>query len=91
VGFTVTLSEVNEPQEIAAPGDAKPLNELLGQFGLDSSALGGLGGALGGAGATPEAGGSPAPPADDAASAYLECLGTAQGEAALQQCEALLQ
>jgi hypothetical protein len=92
VTFAITLSEVNEPQEIAAPADAKPLNELLGQFGLDSSALGS---ALGSAGAaapvTPDAGGSPAGPADDAAAAYLECLGNAQGEAALQQCEALLQ
>ncbi len=94
VKFTITLSDVNEPQEIAAPSGAEPLDQLLSQFGLDTGSLGGLGSALGGAsgtGGAPEAGGSPAAPGDDAAAAYLECIGSAEGEAALEQCDALLQ
>ncbi len=34
------LSELNEPQEIAAPADAQPLQGLLEQLGVDPSALG---------------------------------------------------
>ena len=48
-----SLTELNEDQEIAAPADTKPLDELLGQFG----GLGGLGG-LGGAGGSGGSGGS---------------------------------
>lgn len=93
--FAVTLSELNEPQEIAAPSDPQPLQGLLDQLGVDPSALGQLGGALGQAG-----GGAAAPPADDsagapsgggAADAYLQCLQQAQGADALAECEALLQ
>jgi hypothetical protein len=93
LSFTVTLSDLNEPQEIAGPASAQPLGDLLNQFGVDPSTLGAaVGGAGGGGGGQlPQAGGSPAPPSGGASSAYLECLQTAQGAAALQQCAALLQ
>ncbi len=45
VGFSVTISELNEPQEIAAPTGAQPLGDLLQQFGVDPSQLGALGAA----------------------------------------------
>ena len=95
--FTVTLSELNEPQEIAAPSDPQPLQGLFDQLGVDPSALGQLGGALGAGGASgggaalPPAGGSPQAPSAGSADAYLQCLQQAQGADALAECEALLQ
>jgi hypothetical protein len=86
VDFSITLGEINEPQEIATPEGAEPLESLLGQFGLDASALEG---ALGGS-ALPQAGGSPEAPEAGAADAYLQCLQTAQGAAETQACAELL-
>ena len=40
----VTLAAVNEPQEVEAPEDARPLSELLDEVGLDGLGFGGLGG-----------------------------------------------
>lgn len=94
LNFSVTFSDINEPQEISAPSDAQPLQGLLDQLGVDPSALGQLGSGLGGGasstpGAAPQAGGSPAPLDDSAAAAYLQCLSEAQGAAAVQECESL--
>jgi hypothetical protein len=102
--FAVTLSDLDQPQEIAAPTGAKPLSELLGQFGLDPSQInqaiqqGVQGSPLGGgAGAAPPTGDdagtgvSPTPPSTGASQAYLECLQQAQGDEALQACSALLE
>jgi hypothetical protein len=53
VGFDLQLHEVNEDQEIEAPENARPFDELVQQleaFGIGD--LGGLGGAGGGAGAS---------------------------------------
>ena len=88
VGFSLTLSELNEPQEISAPSDAQPLQGLLDTLGVQ---IPGAGGGGGGAAALPEAGGSATPPSDDATSAYLECLSSAEGDEATQQCAELLQ
>lgn len=46
----LTLSELNEDQEISAPDDAEPIADLLGQFG----GLGGLGGVPAPGGEVPE-------------------------------------
>ncbi len=86
VDFSLTLSDLNEPQDISAPDGAVPLQDLLQQFGLDASALQG---ALGGS-SLPQAGGSPAAPGAGATDAYLQCLQTAQGAAQTQACAALL-
>jgi hypothetical protein len=43
VAFDVSITDLNEDQEIAEPADAKPFDELLGQLG--GLGLGGLGGA----------------------------------------------
>jgi hypothetical protein len=72
VNFSVTLSDVNQPQTISAPSGAKPLTGLLEQFGINGSALGAIG-AASGAGA----GGS---------SAYANCLKGATSAADIQQC-----
>jgi hypothetical protein len=90
--FSLSLSDVNQPQEIAGPGSAQPLSELLQQFNIDPSSLGQLGTALGGSTAgAPQAGGSAEPPSSDATQAYLECLQTATTSEALQECSSLIQ
>jgi hypothetical protein len=45
VDFSVTLSDVNSPQTITAPTNAKPIRDLLGQLGISNLPLGSLGGA----------------------------------------------
>jgi hypothetical protein len=72
VNFSVTLSDVNQPQTISAPSGAKPLTGLLQQFGINGSALGALG-AASGAGAS-------------GSSAYANCLKGATSAADIQQC-----
>ena len=52
IQFSVEIDGLNEDQTIEAPTDAKPISELLGDTGLDPSALGGLGGASLGAGSS---------------------------------------
>jgi hypothetical protein len=44
VRFGITLAEVNEPQEVEAPEDARPLSELLNELGVGGLGFGGLGG-----------------------------------------------
>jgi hypothetical protein len=90
--FSVTISDVNEPQTISAPSGAQPLANLLQQFGIDPSQLGGaLRGGLGEGGALPQSGGSQTAPSGGASQAYLQCLQQAQGEAAITECAQLLQ
>jgi hypothetical protein len=45
VAFDISITDLNEDQDIAEPADAKPFDELLGQLG--GLGLGGLGGAAG--------------------------------------------
>jgi hypothetical protein len=76
VDFSVALSDVNEPQTITAPSNAKPLSDLLGQLGLPIPGLtpGGSGLGLPGSGST----GGPS-------EAYFDCIqkaGTNQAKAA---------
>jgi hypothetical protein len=59
--FGIKLAEVNEPQEVEAPEDVRPLSELLDELGVNGLGFGGLGG-LGGAG------GLPLGPGDDSGS-----------------------
>ena len=77
VDLSVTLSDVNEPQEISAPEDAQPISGLLSELGL-----GGLGpiesydGEVGG--------GGPAP-------GYLECIQDATTSDEVRKCAEELQ
>jgi len=84
--FSLTFSEINDPQEISAPADAQPLQGLLDTLGVELPGAGAGGGAN-----LPSAGGSPQAPTDDATSAYLDCLSTAEGDAATQKCAELLE
>lgn len=83
-----SLTELNEDQEIKAPANAKPLDELLGQFG----GLGGLGGlgSGGGPGGTGGSGGSGG--ADqERLQKYTDCITAAGSDTAkAQECAKLL-
>lgn len=84
--FSMRLGAVNEEQEIEAPTDARPLEDLLGQFGIDPGSLGGLGGLSGGGGAVPEIPGGGGGGAGDA-DAYLDCIAAAGNDAdAINAC-----
>jgi hypothetical protein len=90
--FTFRLSSVNEPQTIEAPSGAKPLEDLLGQFGVSGLPLGSLGG-VGGTGGVPSVpGGSGVPGGGSAAPSqqYFDCVAQAKTPQDLQDCEALL-
>ncbi len=92
--FSLRLAGVNEEQEISAPSDAQPIDELLGQFGIDPNELGGLGG-LGGGTTIPGAGsgsggGGGGAPSDADADAYLDCIAEAQTPAEINDCAAQL-
>lgn len=83
LAFNYRLTALNEPQQITAPANPRPLEELR-------SALGGsfLGGLLGGAGAGAAPGGGGAQGANQA---YQRCLQKAGSDIARQQrCAALL-
>jgi hypothetical protein len=81
--FSLRLSGVNEDQTIEPPSNAKPLDELLKQLGVDPSSLGGLGSL--GAGAS---GGGAAGAGDT--QAYFECIQQAQTSAEINRCSSEL-
>jgi hypothetical protein len=76
------VADINEEQTIEAPSDAQPIDQLLGDLGIDLGDLGALGAGSGldfGAGG----GGGKAPNAD----AYLDCLQQAGSDAdAINAC-----
>jgi len=103
LAMELSLSGVNEEQSFAAPSDAKPLEGLFNQLGvnplelLESGQEGGLGGLLeglmgGASGGSSSGGGSSAAPNADSAAAkeYTECLQGAETPADLQKCASLL-
>ena len=98
IELTAEIADVNKPQTITAPANAKSLSEL--QSLLNSSPLGALGGTGGTTPpatgtTTPPTGATTAPPASpgDTANAqkYLECVDKANGDAtATQKCSEIL-
>ena len=58
VAFDLSILDLNEDQEITAPDDAKPFDELLGQLGGLGLGGGGLGGSSGEQRPAPSGGGS---------------------------------
>lgn len=86
IDLALELSQVNEPQTIAAPSGAQPLSTLLDQLGIDPSQLGAFEAFGTGAAGGPGGGGSAA---SGNSAAVLDCIAEAQDAAALEQCEAL--
>jgi hypothetical protein len=82
-----SLLELNEGQDIAAPSDAKPFDELLGQLG--GLGLGGVGGSGSGSGGGSDSSGAGADA--EALRKYSECIEKAgEDVAAAQKCAELL-
>jgi hypothetical protein len=106
IDFSVDVAELNKPQAITEPKNARPLSELQSQLG--ANALGTLGSAVpggsssagasgGGSGAGSSSsgadlgGGGGAPQVSKAqARRYLKCVQKASGAAAIQSCAELL-
>jgi hypothetical protein len=79
VNFSLTLSDVNQPQTITAPSNPKPIAELLGQLGIPGLGLpGGTGGfSIPGGGSSSGGSGS---------SSYQNCVAQAKSQADIQKC-----
>lgn len=95
--FSIGISEINEPQEITAPENAKPLEDLIpGGLGA-AGGLGGLGG-LQGLGGLPDGGGSAggggSVDLDDLQGAnqkYVDCVNGATTPEEILDCARLLE
>ncbi len=99
VEFDLSLSGVNEEQDISAPSGAKPLEGLFQKLGVnplelleDASSGEGLGSLLEDVTGGSSSGGSGSSAGDGASQqAYLECLKGAQTPADLQRCASMVQ
>jgi hypothetical protein len=94
ISLSVEFANVGEEKRIEAPSGARPISQLLSQFG--AGALGGLGGGSGSGGAGGSggggSGGSDQAPSADQFERYSRCLNKADtGDIqALQKCSELL-
>jgi hypothetical protein len=99
IEFELSLGEVNEKQTISAPSNAKPLEDLFQQLGvnplelLEGGSAGGLGGLLEGitgggtsGGTESSGGGGGGGPSVAESKAYLECLQNVESASDLQKC-----
>jgi hypothetical protein len=85
VKLDLQLLDLNEDQEIEAPADAKPFEELVQQ--LEALGLGNLGGLGAGAGSA----GGGAAPSEGNVEAYSKCIQDAQGDnAKIRKCADVL-
>jgi hypothetical protein len=90
VSFDVAITDLNEPQEISAPENAQPFDQLLGQLGA-LGALGGGGGAGSGSGSGSGGGQGGGGQAGGDFEAYSECLTKAGDDVAkARECADLL-
>jgi hypothetical protein len=79
VDFSVTLSDVNQPQTISAPSNPKPISDLLNQLGIPGiPGLGGTGGFT-----LPQGGGSSG---GTTSPQYLECIQQATSPDQINAC-----
>lgn len=86
IAFDVSITDLNEDQDIAEPADAKPFSELLGQFG--GLGLGGAGGADSGGGSGSGDGGASA---GGDIEAYSKCVTDAGDDLdKVRECSELL-
>ena len=83
--FSLTINDVNQPQTITAPQNAKPLSDLTGQLGGLGLSLGGLGSGSSSSGSSSGSLGSTGSSA--AGQKYIQCALQAQGnQAAINAC-----
>jgi hypothetical protein len=83
VNFSLTLSDVNQPQTITGPSNAKPIADLLSQLGIPGLGLPGVGGTTGG---FPVPGGGSSSGAGSSSSSYQNCVAQAKSQADIQKC-----
>lgn len=79
ISFSVEIADLNAEQTIEAPADAAPIDQLLGDAGIDPSSLGGLGGSTGGS------------TGSEAGDAFQECLQQATTPDEINACADQLQ
>lgn len=79
--LSIAISDAGVGQDIAAPENARPLDDLLSQIPGAAQALGFAG--------APAAGGQP-PTASKAAKAYYDCVAKAKSSRAVEDCAGLL-
>jgi hypothetical protein len=101
VEFEITLGEVNEEQEISAPANAKPLEGLFQELGvnplelLEAGSSGDLGeifeGLSGGSGGDEGGGSSAQSGGGSSQQEYVECLQESETPTDLQKCANLLE
>jgi hypothetical protein len=80
INFSITLSDVNQPQTITAPSNAKPIADLLSQLGMPGLGLPGVGGT---GGFSAPGGGSSS---GGSSSSYQNCVAQAKSQADIQKC-----
>jgi hypothetical protein len=105
LGFSLTISELNQAQTIAEPANARPWSELQKQIaGLNLGSLGGVAGSGGASSGGSGSGGSASSGSgsggsssggssgqDAKAQAYIDCISKAQGDVGkAQKCADLL-
>ena len=98
VNFEITLGEVNEEQDISAPANAKPLEGLFQELGvnplelLEAGSSGDLGELFEGLSGGDEGGGSSAESGGGSSQQeYVECLQGSETPTDLQKCANLLE
>ena len=83
VAFDISITDLNEDQDIAEPADAKPFSDLLEQFG----GLGALGGAGSGSGGSPPGAGGSSEDLEE----FSDCIAKAgEDTAEARKCSELL-
>jgi hypothetical protein len=80
INFSITLSDVNQPQTITAPSNPKPISDLLGQLGIPGLGVPGVGGT--GGFSVPGGGSS----SGGSSSSYQNCVAQAKSQADIQKC-----
>jgi hypothetical protein len=84
--FSIGIADPNQDQDIEAPSDAKPLEDLLGQVPGLAESLGGVGGTTAPQGS---AGGVP-PVSSKSTEKYYDCVAQAKSPQAITDCQKLL-
>jgi hypothetical protein len=88
VNFDLSISDLNEDQEISEPSGAKPFDQLLSKFG--GLGLGGLG-STGGTGGTSSGGGTSGSGSNQKLEKYSKCVTDAGNDVAkARECQKLL-
>jgi hypothetical protein len=88
--FSIGIADPNSDQEIDAPDDAQPLEELIGQVPGLAESLGGIAGGTG-TGTTPQASTpAPSPSSSRATEKYYDCVAGATSSQEIVDCQKLL-